>query len=280
MTTATELIPAPKRARASDTSKISTKSARASDTSKISTKSSAPSAAAKDRVASALASLLPQTKQLAEFHCAKINTLHSKCVRQTKRLATLAIKDFVPRSARISFELTASQLTSGHPEFIKLATKAKQLIADFQVELKATIVAAAELELSALKKECASAVLKAVVAHATIFILMKTGAPAKESDLALYATHAFSDVVLKFTNELSADEVTLIYTTASGFAAPNFTSAKPLTLPATVTLKEFLNQCKGLFVVPQEAFDAAEKTNALNLAAQQLTNMAISTQVM
>ena len=264
---ATEVNPAPKRARFSETDEISTKP-------------SAPSSAAKDRVTSALASLLlPQTKQLAEFHCAKINTLHAKVVRQQKTLTTLAIEDFIPRSARFGFELTASQLTARHPVFTTLATKAKERIAEFQIEMKEFIVSVAELELSNLKKEYAATILRAVVVYATAFILAKTGSPAKESKLAVYVTYAFSTVVLKYAKELNNDEMTSIYTTVSNFTAPKWDDVHILTNPATTTLLEFCNECRSLFVMPQEAFTKAEKANLITLALHKLTSTSINMQV-
>lgn len=238
---------------------------------------STASSAARDRVASAIASLPLHTKQLAEFWCTKVNTSQTKVKRQTKTLSTLtATPEFIPRSARVSFELTGSRLVTGQAEFTALAAATTELVSTFQTELKAHIVAVANLELTALKKELATVVVTAVVTFATVYLLSTTGKPAIADDLCLYVTQALRTVVRLSVLTLTDPERAALFTELSGFTVPpNMGTVAAVDHTANAPLQQFLSHCKALFVDPSTAYDAAEEANALALAAHNFTTLTI-----
>jgi hypothetical protein len=251
------------------------KRARGSDASEAPIQTTAPSEAARDRVASAVASLPKLTKQLAEFWCTKVNTSYAKVTKQTKTLASLtATPESIPRSARVSFAIAGSRLVTGLPEFKTLADATKELVDQFQKDLKTQIVAAAELELAALKKEHSTVVFSAVTTFATIFLLASTEKPATAEDLWLFVDQARTRVVTASVAALSDPERAALFTELSGFAVPMEAAAPPDPTNA-FTLTAFLGHCKTLFVDPCVAYDSALRLNAVALAAHNLTTLAI-----
>ena len=238
--------------------------------------STAPSSAAADRVVSAIASLPSSTKQFAEHWCKKINTLHAKLQRQTKTLATLtANPNFIPRSARINFQLTGSQLATEHADFKAQVDATKELVAKFQLDLKEHIVAAAKVELGLSQKEKQTATTAAIIAFGKIYLLATPGSPVTPSLLSIYVHQIFTKSIFK-NNLLPVTDPTIhsLFTELSEFATFETVTQQDfeaLTQSEGTRFNTFKTHCYELFVAPCTAYDEAEHRNTVT---QSVTNYA------
>jgi hypothetical protein len=263
---------------ATDTNNPAPKRVRITTDEATTTPSVTPSSAAHDRVVSAIVSLPDPIKQLAEHWCAKINTAHAKHQRQTKNLTKIsADPEFIPRSARVKFELTGSKLATGQDEFKALVTDAKKLVSDFQTGMKKVIVKAAEVECSLLNKERSDTIISAVVQFTEAFLLAKTGKPATPKDLIYLCTAAFGKV-RPYLDALTCDTVSHQLIAETIKEDPNlvFTDEAPCFLHVSpVPVTEFTNFCEQLFVAPLQAYDKTVKDLDVNATVKDLIELRI-----
>jgi len=108
--------------------------------------STAPSAAAKSFAISNFASLQPATKTLAFHYYDRFLKLKSKGRQQANTHKKLTSVGFIPKSARIKFELGASMKVQETQEYRTLDEHVKNLVATFQQQLTKCIASAAEME--------------------------------------------------------------------------------------------------------------------------------------
>jgi hypothetical protein len=127
----------------------------ASDGTSITGKSSkSPMAAATSHVQAHVASLQPPIATILSRLAKQYLLLLSKLYHKTKQLETL--KDdlsFVPRSARINFELSASKKAKLDAEFPALRDKCTQIIDETTTSLKNQIVLVTDLEIKILRND-------------------------------------------------------------------------------------------------------------------------------
>jgi hypothetical protein len=112
-----------------------------------------PSSAARDFLSSSLLSLPKSIRTIAQRHGTKFNKLLSQIQQRTLTKVTFASDDFIPRSAKLQFSLTASPKVMESPEFKTLADETVNLLATFQKELKNKISSTVDLEIKDLKNE-------------------------------------------------------------------------------------------------------------------------------
>jgi hypothetical protein len=233
---------------------------------------SAPTKAAKDRITSSVVSLKHHTKEIAIFWANKILSLHIKLVRQQNTLTTLAKPEFIPRSARIGFELTGSALVTGQPDFTALVATTQQTILQFQDDLKKSIVAAATIELAALTRAKAIATFHGVVLFTQTILWSASGSQPTPEVLFRHSVFNMSEVLRPPLTSLTVEEYCDLFTTVTGYTIPpnilpftneNFTSGQQ---PTALI-------CRSLFVLPSIVFDTVTQENALSLVIQEFTSL-------
>jgi hypothetical protein len=74
----------------------------------------------------------------------------------------MAKDDYIPTSARIKFELGASQKVKETATFTTLAVATKELVETFQQNLKATMLTVAKMELSTIQTDINTTTLEAI----------------------------------------------------------------------------------------------------------------------
>jgi hypothetical protein len=116
--------------------------------------SKSPMAAATSHVQSHVASLQPPIATILSRLAKEYLLLLSKLYHKTKQLATMTDDlSFVPRSARINFELSASKKAKQDTEFPALRDKCTQIIDETITSLKNQIVLVTELEIKILRTD-------------------------------------------------------------------------------------------------------------------------------
>jgi hypothetical protein len=112
-----------------------------------------PSSAARDYLSTSLLSLPKSIRTIAQRHGTKFNKLLTQIQQRASTKATFADDDFIPRSAKLQFSLTASPKVMETPEFKTLAENTTNLLSSFQKELKKMVLSTVELEMKDLKNE-------------------------------------------------------------------------------------------------------------------------------
>jgi hypothetical protein len=106
-----------------------------------------PTTAAKAFLSTALVSLPDSVKSFVTPLATKYNRLKSRERQQRTTLAKFSDDTYIPRSARINFELKCSESVSESNEFKTLSTTIATSVTAFQLELKAAMNATVELEI-------------------------------------------------------------------------------------------------------------------------------------
>jgi hypothetical protein len=242
-----------------------------------------PSQVAQERIASALMSLNTLVHPIAKSWSDKVIKLHSKISRQTQTLEAMAKPEYIPRSARIGFELTGSQMVNRLPAFTALSTRAKDTVALFHQEAKKIVFEAATMELAALKKAKSTAMVHGVILFGQVYIWSTGGSEPKPNILLHYVSTVLVAMANHIATNVDPEAQKQIFESLTGFKLP---------LPALDTnefraedLRLFTAFCKRLFIAPSLGFDETERLNKLSLAVNtfntlQLTEEATSNTVL
>jgi hypothetical protein len=94
------------------------------------------------------ASLPTPIKSLATHYTAKLTSLQNKARHRSITIEKMAEDAFIPTSARIKFELGATQKVKETATFTTLAEATTIMVAPFQKALKTNMVTVAKLELT------------------------------------------------------------------------------------------------------------------------------------
>ena len=108
------------------------------------------------------ASLPTPIKSLATHYTTKLTSLQHKARQRSITIDKMATDDYTPTSARIKFELGASQKVKETATFATLAVATKELVQTFQKTLKANMLTVAKMELSTLQSEIDTTILEAI----------------------------------------------------------------------------------------------------------------------
>jgi hypothetical protein len=107
--------------------------------------------------------LLPTPiKSLATHYTMKLTSLQNKARQRSITIDKMAKDDYTPTSARIKFELGASQKVKETATFTTLAVATKELVETFQQNLKANMLTVAKIELSTLQTDINTTTLEAI----------------------------------------------------------------------------------------------------------------------
>ena len=111
-----------------------------------------PMAAAKQSLDVHCESLHPEIATiLSKLGLERLQTFHKLSHKSTQVKKIEDDEEFIPRSARINFALSASKPVEQDAEYIRLAEETSDLVTNFQNELKTKILSVAKLEVSTLK---------------------------------------------------------------------------------------------------------------------------------
>ncbi len=121
----------------------------------------------------------------AIFH--KFSALKNKERQQLSTLSRLSEDTFLPRSARLAFELHASSKVMETEDFKTLAAKMDELTLNWKTEAKATILAVAQLESKALRAEIIACLATSALELGKLFLLKRD--PAADLKIAPNLVH-------------------------------------------------------------------------------------------
>jgi hypothetical protein len=116
------------------------------------------------------ASLPTPIKSLATHYTTKLTSLQNKARQRSITIEKMAKDDYTPTSARIKFELGASQKVKETATFTTLAVATKELVETFQ-KLKANMLTVAKMELSTLQLDINTTILEAIRDLTTITVM-------------------------------------------------------------------------------------------------------------
>jgi hypothetical protein len=117
------------------------------------------------------ASLPTPIKSLATHYTTKLTSLQNKARQRSITIEKMAKDDYTPTSARIKFELGASQKVKETATFTTLAVATKELVETFQKTLKANMLTVAKMELSTLQLDINTTILEAIRDLTTIAVM-------------------------------------------------------------------------------------------------------------
>ena len=117
------------------------------------------------------ASLPTPIKSLATHYTTKLTSLQNKARQRSITIEKMAKDDYTPTSARIKFELGASQKVKETATFTTLAVATKELVETFQKTLKANMLTVAKMELSTLQLDINTTILEASRDLTTIAVM-------------------------------------------------------------------------------------------------------------
>ena len=117
------------------------------------------------------ASLPTPIKSLATHYTTKLTSLQNKARQRSITIKKMAKDDYTPTSARIKFELGASQKVKETATFTTLAVATKELVETFQKTLKANMLTVAKMELSTLQLDINTTILEAICDLTTIAVM-------------------------------------------------------------------------------------------------------------
>jgi hypothetical protein len=117
------------------------------------------------------ASLPTPIKSLATHYTTKLTSLQNKARQRSITIEKMAGDDYIPTSARIKFELGASQKVRETATFTTLAVATKELVETFQKTLKANMLTVAKMELSTIQSDINTTILEAVRDLTTITVM-------------------------------------------------------------------------------------------------------------
>jgi hypothetical protein len=107
------------------------------------------------------ASLPTPIKSLATHYTEKLTKLQNKARQRSITIEKMAEDTFIPTSARIKFELGATQKVKETSTFTTLAETTKVLVETFQKALKANMVTVAKMELTTIQSDINTTLLEA-----------------------------------------------------------------------------------------------------------------------
>jgi hypothetical protein len=110
-------------------------------------------------------------KSLATHYTTKFTSLQNKACQRSITIEKMAKDDYTPTSARVKFELGASQKVKETATFTTLAVATKELVETFQKMLKANMLTVAKMELSTLPLDINTTILEAILDLTTITVM-------------------------------------------------------------------------------------------------------------
>jgi hypothetical protein len=167
------------------------------------------------------ASLPTPIKSLATHYTAKLTSLQNKARQRSITIEKMAEDTFIPTSARIKFELGATQKVKETATFTTLAETTKTLVETFQKALKTNMITVAKLELTQIQSDINTTILESVRDLSTISVmnhfpeaenyprtarnLARATLEDHFEDLKIFSTIEHDSVFLRY-KELTADE--------------------------------------------------------------------------
>jgi len=144
-----------------------------------------PTLAGKSAVAKAVASRPESIQELAIATATKFTALKAKQRQQEQTKTRLSAATFTPRSARLNFQLTASDSVSESQEFKTLAAEVETATAAWSAAVKKAICQTAELECKNTQKEIVELFLTSFKQVAHLVLIQED--PDTDADATLFA---------------------------------------------------------------------------------------------
>ena len=136
------------------------------------TKVKTPKALALACVKGTAASLHPQVQKIVENYGNQLIDLYHKLQQKNVQLSKMEKNiDFIPRSARINFELYVRPTIKQSTDFTSIQSETTDLIKSFQLNIKSQIMKTMRLDISHLKNEIDNIVCQLIFYMSKAFYL-------------------------------------------------------------------------------------------------------------
>ena len=133
----------------------------------------APSVVARNHIEASARSLPTSVQNYIVTLSTKFHKLKQKERQQTNNLARFDDDDFIPRSARVAFELKGSESVMELDTFQTLATSTTEKVKKFQTDLKSAMKQTIQLEIAATKKSITNCFFQGVKELGALFYLLQ-----------------------------------------------------------------------------------------------------------
>jgi hypothetical protein len=232
----------------------------------------------------ALASLPPTIKSLALRLHKEFITLRCEIQRLSSTKERLATPDFIPVSARIKFDLTASSRVKEHAdaEFKTLQEHAESAVTFYQSSIKQELRKLITLELNLAVNELRLLYCRAVFALAGAIAINHPGiAMEKTRDLIIYVFEKNYETLLVHSEISTAQEFFDYFKTATEDPAPAHTVPCPdleLGYYAVIPAEEsFCNLLEALFVRSWTAYLSTQEEQVRALQLKEFVDRSMKT---
>jgi len=147
-------------------------------------------------------------------------------------------EDFIPRSARLKFDLNVSKRTDELPEFKTLKGSTEVSIMDFQKKLKADIIAATRLELKLLHQQALEDLCQAIGSITEAFLIIDDNDVQLKHTLGMTIAERYRDEILANMGGATYDDFIAMYQTTHGL------ETAPETIELSDSMERYLAQKK------------------------------------
>jgi len=176
------------------------------------TKRKTPTAASREVIVKAIASHPEPIQDLLLSTTSKFNALTSRLRQQEQTLLNMSEEAYVPRSARITFNLKASESVMEKTDYTTLTDTMDSALATFKKAAKTAICAVAKLEIENTKQQIAKTFTSTAQQLARLLLLQKD--PETELSniiLAALALETHGATVTKYSCMSLNDALTMLY---------------------------------------------------------------------
>jgi hypothetical protein len=231
-----------------------------------------PLVSAKAALRSGLQSLTTSIHSIVEHFSNQLIVLHTKLIQKKKTLKTFDDESFIPRSARVSIELTASVAVRETPEFGQLSARVREHTLQYQADVKQCMKESLELEVMQLINEGTSVIVRAVVKHIRLSSLADSGTPKTAEEIHMIASSVLGHPSFKHDFTVSKE---LVITELEKYTGVTTNRLNPVpTIDNT-----FRTQLRNVYIAPLEQFDKAEKLNKLAVALKTATELELGEEI-
>ncbi len=176
------------------------------------TKRKTPTAASREVIVNAVASHPEPIQDLLLATTGKFNALTSRLRQQEQTLLNMSEEAYVPRSARITFHLKASESVMEKTDYKTLTDTMDSALATFKKAAKTAICAVAKLEIKNTKQQIAKIFTSTALQLARLLLLQKD--PETELSniiLAILVLETHSAMVTKYSCMSLNNALTMLY---------------------------------------------------------------------
>jgi hypothetical protein len=184
-------------------------------------------------------------------------------------------EDFIPRSARLAFQLSGSKRTEQRPEFIALAEETTIMVTTYRKALRDQVIKALTIEITTIEEETAEHLLKAIrIITKSIMITNKDKSDADSKVNVLMKSYL---TTLSTYCPMTMPTFLELYKKIHGlevFPPPPPTGISALVAQSDIIpddVKKLEKIIKAIFVVPWTKYKKQQEINTVNLELKRLS---------